>query len=59
MASILVWYLVSISLGSYNKGNVQYSPPLTTLEECQKLQKFVNNYVVDTQCVQIQKWRER
>jgi hypothetical protein len=59
MTSILVWYLVSISVGSYNRGNVQYSPPLTTLEDCVRLKKFVDDKAVDSQCIQVKKAIEK
>ena len=59
MTSILVWYLVSVSYGSYNMGNVQYSPPLATLEDCQRIQKFVEKFSVYTQCVQVKKASEK
>lgn len=59
MTSILVWYLVSVSDGGYNRGNVQYSPPLATLEDCQRIQKFVSSPVVYTQCVQVRKAQEK
>jgi hypothetical protein len=55
MTSILVWYLVSVSNGSSNMGNVQYSPPLATLEDCQRIQKFFEKYVVYSQCIQVKK----
>ena len=59
MKTILVWYLVSVSHGSYNMGNVQYSPPLATLEDCQIIQKFVEKLSVYTQCVQVKKASEK
>ena len=60
MTSILVWYLVSISDGSSNWGNIQYSPPLATLEDCQRLQKFVDKrWYTITQCIQVKKASEK
>ena len=34
MNTILVWLLVTISDSPYNRGNVTYSPPLATVEDC-------------------------
>ena len=59
MTSILVWYLISVSDGVYNKGNVHYSPPLSTLEDCQRIQKSVSSSVVYAQCVQVRKAQEK
>ena len=61
MTSILVWYLMSISTGMYNRGNIQYSPPLTTLEDCQRLKNFISNYSssVESQCIQVKKASEK
>jgi hypothetical protein len=59
MTSILVWYLVSISKGSYNMGNVQYSPPLATLEDCQRIQNFLDKYSAHTKCIQVKKASEK
>lgn len=59
MTSILVWYLVSISDGAYNRGNINYSPPLATLEDCQRIQKVVNSSVVYAHCIQLRKVQEK
>ena len=40
MKTIQVWYLVTVS-----NGNVVYSPPMPTLEECEKLEKVIPNTV--------------
>jgi hypothetical protein len=60
MTSILVWYLVSMSNGSSNWGNVHYSPPLASLEDCQRLQQFVDRrYWTITECIQVKKVNEK
>lgn len=52
MNSLLVWILVTIS-GSNTV--VMYSPPVTDLESCQRMEKFVRDPggVTKTKCVQI------
>jgi hypothetical protein len=51
MTSILVWVLVS--LGGRNVSEIVYSPPMADLESCQRIQKAVERYAFQTQCVQI------
>lgn len=53
MNTVLVWLLVSVSDGAYNRGNVTYSPPLATLEDCQRIQRFIPQNRVETQCIQV------
>ena len=50
MTTILVWYLVTIS----NTRSVIYSPPLATLEDCQRLLSTQPmGWVNSKQCVQL------
>ena len=51
--AILVWVLVTVSDGAYNRGNVTYSPPLATLEDCQRIQGFAQSNNVYTKCIQV------
>ena len=53
MNTILVWLLVTVSDGVYNRGNVSYSPPLATLEDCQRIQKNIKNSEFSTMCIQV------
>ena len=53
MNTILVWLLMTVSDGVYNRGNVSYSPPLATLEDCQRIQKNIPSNEVYTQCIQV------
>ena len=53
MNTILVWLLMTVSDGVYNRGNVSYSPPLATLEDCQRIQKNIPYGQVYTQCIQV------
>jgi hypothetical protein len=53
MKTILVWLLVSVSDGAYNRGTVVYSPPLATLEDCVRIQKNIQSNNVYTYCVQV------
>ncbi len=59
MTTILVWYLITVSDGVSNRGNVQYSPPLATLEDCQRIQQFMPSYQVVSQCIQVRKAQEK
>ena len=53
MNTILVWVLVSV--GGYGDHPVRYSPLMTDLESCQRLEKAVREGKYNfTQCVQIQ-----
>ncbi len=53
MSTVLVWLLVTVSDGAYNRGTVSYSPPLATLEDCVRIQKNVQSSVVYTHCIQV------
>jgi hypothetical protein len=53
MKTILVWLLVSVSDGAYNRGTVTYSPPLATLEDCVRIQKNIQSNNMYTYCVQV------
>lgn len=45
---VLVWVLVSAYYG------LQYSPPMKTLEDCQRVQEMASKYSSSrTQCIQI------
>jgi hypothetical protein len=51
-AFILVWVLISVD----GHSRLTYSPPLQTIDDCQRMQKVVkdNQYAgVRTQCVQL------
>ena len=58
MKAILVWILVSVSDGTYNHGNVSYSPYLASIEDCVRLQKTVTGRDTRTQCVQVNVLKE-
>jgi hypothetical protein len=50
MTTVLVWFLVTIN----NNRTAVYSPPLATLEDCQRLQNSQPMYWVNSkQCVQV------
>jgi hypothetical protein len=49
----LVWLLVTVSEGSYNRGTVTYSPPLATLEDCQRIATQIQTPAVSSYCVQV------
>lgn len=51
----MVWLLVTISDGAYNRGTVSYSPPLATLEDCQRIQKSIESSQLYTRCVEVRK----
>lgn len=54
MTTILVWVLVTV--GGYNTNTITYSPPMSDLESCQRLQiaaKTLVQYYFTNQCVQI------
>lgn len=53
MSGVLVWILVTVSDGSYNRGNVVYSPPLQTLEDCVRIQSYVQSSSVNSKCIQV------
>ena len=53
MNTVLVWLLVSVSDGVYNRGNVSYSPPLATMEDCQRIQKNIQGSQNYTTCIQV------
>jgi hypothetical protein len=53
MNTVLVWLLVTVSDGAYNRGTVNYSPPLATVEDCQRVQRHVQSSVVYTYCIQV------
>ena len=61
MNFIFVWLLVTVSDGSNNRGTVTYSPPLATIEDCQKIKNQVesNNLTARTYCVQVRKVIEK
>ena len=49
---ILAWVLMNIN----NDGAVTYSPPVKTVEDCQRMQKFILDrryHQQDTQCIQV------
>ncbi len=48
---ILVWVLVTFNGW---KGDTSYSPPVKTVEDCQRMQDFVRNQGNNkTQCIQV------
>lgn len=50
MTTVLVWFLVTVS----NQRTVTYSPPLATLEDCQRLQNAQPLFWANSkQCVQL------
>ena len=50
MNTILVWYLITVG----SNRAVIYSPPLPTVEECQRLQRTKPvSWVQESQCVQL------
>ena len=49
MKTILVWYLVSLS----SHGTLTYSPPMSTMEECERVKKVVPTVGHALRCVQI------
>jgi len=51
MNTILVWVLVSV--GGYYGNQVVYSPQMADLESCQRIQKAIEKWAGQTQCVQI------
>lgn len=52
MEIILVWILLVSS--STQSGFVSYSPPVATLEDCQRLQNRLDNYLKSSSaCIQI------
>lgn len=53
--NLMVWLLVTISDGAYNRGTVSYSPPLATLEDCQRIQKSIESSQLYTRCVEVRK----
>ncbi len=53
MKTILVWLLVSVSDGAYNRGTVVYSPPLATLADCVRIQKNIEKNSIYTYCIQV------
>jgi hypothetical protein len=53
MNTILVWLLVTVSDGAYNRGTVTYSPPLATVEDCQRIQKNIQGNSAYTYCIQV------
>jgi hypothetical protein len=49
---ILAWVLMCID----GHGAISYSPPVKTVEDCQRMQKFINNRsysMQNTQCIQV------
>jgi len=49
MQTILVWILVT---SSYHVP-VTYSPPIATLEDCQRMQKNIDKDIMTKVCVQV------
>lgn len=50
---VTVWILVTVSDGAYNRGTVVYSEPVRTLEDCQRMQSFVQSNQTYTKCVEV------
>ena len=53
MNTILVWVLVTASIQNHQP--VVYSPPMATLEECQRVQTIVQStdYGIKGRCIQM------
>ena len=53
---ILVWILV-VAGNSYH--SISYSPPVKTLEDCQKMQSVFDRYKESSKCVQVTMLRSK
>jgi hypothetical protein len=53
---ILVWILV-VAGNSYH--SISYSPPVKTLEDCQKMQSVFERYKEASKCVQVTMLRSK
>lgn len=51
VTTVLVWVLMSVNTSG--AAAVTYSPPVTTLEDCKKMQEFTIRNRVPSQCMQI------
>jgi hypothetical protein len=56
MDFILVWILV-VAGNSYH--SISYSPPVKTLEDCQKMQSVFDRYKESSKCVQVTMLRSK
>lgn len=52
MTTVIVWLLIAVSTGTYNRGTVTVVGSFATVTDCQAVRKHIPGNNTDTACVQ-------
>ena len=52
MTTILVWLLLVVSDGPYNRGTASVLEKFPTAEQCEHVRRYIPTTVVESHCVQ-------